>query len=252
MLDLPEVTLIMIETLDHELARLAVKECTTKARFGEVLICTDKPDLFGDINCTPRFYEVPNWPDKISWSRFNWHGVPPLIKTRQTLGIQWDSWIWDTGMWQHDYLEYDYIGAPWWYTDGRNVGNGGFAMRSKKLLQYVYNHKARFPVVNALDDDLFCRKYRADLENVGFVWAPEKLARDFAFECVRPSAESRHFGFHGAFNFGAVLDRESLEERVKLMAASKYIANSYMMKNLKERHPELANADPADHVGVAA
>ena len=117
MLELPAVTLVMLETREHELARLAVKDCVDKVCFGDVLILTDKPEKFDDLNCTPRFAPVPDWPDKIGWSRSWWYDVPPLLETEMTLNIQWDSWIWDVSMWRDEFLEYAYIGACWWYPE---------------------------------------------------------------------------------------------------------------------------------------
>lgn len=237
MLDLPDVTLVMIETLEHELAQLAILDCLNKARFGDVLIFTDLPDRFEGLG---RVIPVPNWPSKIGWSRFSWHGVPPHVRTRQTLYIQWDAWIWDPGMWRDEYLDYDIVGAPWWYKDGKNVGNLGFAIRSKRLIQYLYNNQGKFPVTTDADDDLLCRKYRPQLEDAGFVWAPECVARDFAFECVRPTPDSRHFGFHAAFNFNEVLEPAALMKRASLMFKSPYIKRtSHIWKAFEQKNPDI-------------
>ena len=99
MLKLPDVSLVMLETLDHELARLAVQECLNKAEFGEVLVFTDKPELFEPLSRRPHFVKVPCWPDKIGWSKSSWFDVPPHVRTRQTIFIQWDAWIWDPNCW---------------------------------------------------------------------------------------------------------------------------------------------------------
>jgi hypothetical protein len=223
MLSLPDVTLVMIETREHELARLAIEECLAKVKFGDVLVFSDRVLIDVEDPNLIRFVEVPDWPDKEGWSRFNWHGVGPYIKTSHALTIQWDSWVWDVTKWTDEYLEYDYVGAPWWYKDYKNVGNGGFALRSKRLLRHVYDHRAEYPVETNIDDDLFCRKYRTQLELAGMRWAPERLAKDFSFECTRPSPMSKHFGFHAAFNFDEVLDADALYERAKLMHKSQYI-----------------------------
>lgn len=248
-LKLPDVTLVMVETREHELARLAIEDCLKVAEFGDVLILTDRPLKFlrnTDLSSSPemegqrvRFHIVPDWPEKIGWSRSWWFDVPPLVRTKQTLNIQWDSWIWDASMWRDEFMEYDYIGAPWWYKDGKNVGNGGFCLKSTRLARYIAKNRARFPVINAIDDDLLCRKYRYDLEEAGFTWAPEKVAHDFAFECCRPSKDSRHFGFHAMFNWPVVLDIERLQERMELACSSPYIRDGYMMEMFHRQHPEI-------------
>ena len=56
-----------------------------------------------------------------------------------------------------------------------NVGNGGFSLRSTKLLRYVHKHRAQFPVINDLDDDLFCRKYRPHCKQLGSSGHPKLL-----------------------------------------------------------------------------
>ncbi len=182
---------------------------------------------------------MPDWPDKLGWSRSWWFDVPPLIRTSQTLNIQWDSWISDPSMWRDEFLKYDFIGAPWWYKDGKNVGNGGFCLKSTRLARYIYKHRDKFPCDTAVDDDLLCRTYRPKLEDAGFLWAPESVAHDFAFECCRPSPTSKHFGHHAMFNWPDVLDEERLLERVNIALASPYIRDGYMMKALVQKHPDV-------------
>ena len=252
MIKLPDVTLVCVETREHELARLAVDDCLRKVEFGDVLILTDKPDEFRlHSRVQPRFHVVPDWPEKVGWSRAWWFDVVPHLRTRQTINIQWDSWIWDVSIWRNDFLDWDYIGAPWWYKDGKNVGNGGFSLVSTRLKRYVADRRDRYPCDTPVDDDLLCRKYRPRLEEAGFRWAPEPLAHEFAFECCRPSPTSRHFGFHAMFNWPEVLDRKRLIERLNIAARSPYVSNR-MMKVLFDRYPqlvidlqgELANASP--------
>src|SRR5580765_4526533 len=184
LLHLPDVTLVCIETREHALALKALEDSESKVRFADVVIFTDRPSMF--MRADRRVIAVPDWPEKIGWSRCFWTDVALQVHTSHSLSQQWDSWVVDPGMWRKEFLEYDYCGAPWWHTNGMNVGNGGFSLRSTKLLRYVHKHRDQFPVVNDLDDDLFCRKYRPALQHAGFEWAPEALAYDFAFECVRP------------------------------------------------------------------
>src|SRR5271170_4624211 len=218
----------MIETREHALARLAVRDCVDKAEFGEVLILTDKPYAFAGLNCRPRFHIVPDWPDKLGWARAMWFEVPPLLRTRQTLNIQWDSWIWDAAMWRDEFLSYDYIGAPWWYKDGKNVGNSGFGMVSTRLRRFICDRRGTFPCDTSAEDDLLCRSYRPVLEGIGFSWAPEWVAHDFSFECRRPGPKTRHFGFHALFNWPEVLEGDDLTTRVAMASESKYIRDSHI------------------------
>lgn len=240
MLKLPDVTLVTIETRQHELARIAVRDCLDKVEFGEVLNFTDREHM-ARFQTFGRTIEVPDWPEKEGWSRFTWQGMVQHIRTAFALCIQWDSWVVDPSAWRDEFMDYDYIGAPWWYTDGKNVGNGGFCLRSHRLMHHLRKHRDRFPCTNSLDDDLLCRKYRPQLMSEGLTWAPEWLAREFSFECVKYDCKS--FGFHAMHNWGYVLDRERLIERAKIASQSEYITkNSWMWAKLNERNPWLADA----------
>lgn len=218
-LELPDVTLVSIETRQHELMRLAIEDSVSKTKFGDVLTLTDKPELYEDIS---RVVEVPDWPDKLGWSRCLWQEVTPHLRTSHWLSIQWDSWVFDPTMWRDDYLQYDYVGSPWWYKDFRNVGNGGFSLRSTRLHRYLRKHRDRFPCVTSIDDDLLCRKYRPELEKAGFVWAPQKIARDFSFEMMIPEP-LKTYGFHGMFNWHLVCNEDQLMQRATIANRSDYI-----------------------------
>ncbi len=242
MLQLPNVTLVMIETREHELAELACKSCCDVARFGETLTFSDQMLGWNSDWQPTRFIQVEDWPNKIGWSRFLWNEVGPHVHTSHMLSIQWDSWIINPEVWTDEFLEYDYIGAPWWYKDGLNVGNGGFSLRSTALQRYLRKHRDRYPCINHIDDDQLCRKYRPALMDVGFKWAPEELAFRFAFECVgAPDLRVRPFGFHAMFNWPKVLAPEALEARVRIAARSPYIKGSYMWKALVREYPQAAD-----------
>jgi hypothetical protein len=260
MLELPDVTLVLIETLEHELGRLAINQCLSKVRFGEVLICTDKQESFFPLKAVAdgtqvRFVQVPNWPTKLGWSRFSWFGLPQLMNTSHALTIQWDSWIIDRDAWRDEFLDYDICGAPWDWHPTRKVGNLGFGLRSTKLMKFVRDNRDVFPCNTDVDDDLLCRVYRAKLEECGFLWAPVSVARDFAFECTAPEPDKKYFGFHGAFNFGHVLVHDQLFERARLMFKSPYLGaskrGSYIWKAFVERHPDIVKQVEAQEAGIA-
>src|SRR5262245_13786964 len=236
LLSLPDVTLVMVETRQHALAAMAVEDCTRQAHFGDVLIFTDKPHRFNGYNPV----RVEDWDHKLGWCQFVWAQVPRYVRTSHVLFIQWDSWIMDPVMWSDEFMQFDYIGSPWWYLDGRNVGNSGFSLKSTALIRYVRKHADRYPCSSTLEDDLMCRHYRSALEQDGFVWATEEMATPFAFEVKRPTPDSRHFGFHAMHNWGYVLDEDRLLERARVAARSPYITqNSWMWDRLLERNPQL-------------
>jgi len=235
-----DITLIMVETRQHDLAELAVADCERKAEFGDVLVFTDRASQF--LRADRRVISVQDWDNKLGWCQFVWNEVPKYIRTSHCLFIQWDSWIMDPAKWSDDFLKYDYIGSPWWYKDGKNVGNSGFSLKSTALIRYIRKHADRYPCTSTLEDDLMCRGYRSPLEQDGFIWAPEEVATEFAFEVKRPSPDSQHFGFHAMHNWGFVLNEGELLARARIASQSAYITqNSWMWERLLERNPQLKN-----------
>jgi predicted O-methyltransferase YrrM len=218
-LRLPDVTLVMIDTQCHELARLAMEDSLREVEFGDAIIFSDEPiEVAG-----ARWVKVPKWPNIAECSHFMWYELPDYIQTKWAINIQWDSWIVDASCWTDEFLQYDYVGAPWWYNDNLNVGNG-CALRSSALMRFLQADKERFPLSMSQEDNLIGRVYRTALEQHGFKWPSEQLASRFSLECTRPSHDSRHFMFHDSFNFPYALDGERLAERIRLMRANPAIA----------------------------
>jgi hypothetical protein len=223
-LALPNVTLVTIDTVCHELAALALKECMKNIEFGDVLTFTDK-------YISPTNVKIESFSSKEEAFDFVHYKVPEYIKTDFVLMFQWDSWILNRNLWTDDFLKYDYVGAPWWYKDGYNVGNSGFCLRSKALLDFLVKNREKFPLW-APEDNLLCREYRKLLPQ--FKWAPEKLASQFAFERTRPAIDSQHFGFHGMFNWPFVLSPDELAKRLSIARNNDYIQKSGMLKELDD------------------
>jgi predicted O-methyltransferase YrrM len=242
-LRLPDVTLVMIDTQCHELARLAMEDSLREVEFGDAVIFSDEPiEVAGT-----RWVKVPKWPNIAECSHFMWYELPNHIQTKWAINIQWDSWIVDTGCWTDEFLQYDYVGAPWWYNDNLNVGNG-CALRSSALMRFLQTNKECFPLSMSQEDHLIGRVYRAALEQKGFKWPSEKLASRFSLECTRPSQDSRHFMFHDSFNFPFALEGERLAERIRLMRANPAIARKVAELSRQPMiMPRLATPTPDDN-----
>ena len=212
MLKLADVTLAAVFTVEHALTLRAVHDCLRHAKFGAVRLFTDREIGREHVRAGP-------FADLAEAGRFTTYEVPKHIETSHALFIHWDSWIVDPGMWRPEFLTYDYIGAPWWFSDGNNVGNSGFCLRSKRLLEFLAANEKAFPI-GTPEDLTLCRTYRKRLPQ--FRWAPQTLAHEFAFERTRGTEPS--FGFHGMFNWPHVLSDAEIEERMKL--ATPYVTES--------------------------
>lgn len=132
-----------------------------------------------------------------------YRNLPQLMKTSHALVVDWDSWIIHPDMWTDEFLQYDYIGARWpWCEEGQSVGNAGFCLVSKKMLETV--GAMDIPSDGCMDADI-CRKWRPMLEKEhGIKFAPGILADKFSYERAMPEAPS--FGFHGFYNFWRHID----------------------------------------------
>lgn len=127
--------------------------------------------------------------------------------------VQWDGFILDARLWSNEYLAYDYIGARWKsFDDEANVGNGGFSIRSRRLLQAT----ADADITQTHPEDVhLCRTYRTLLQQrYGISYAPQALADRFSVESVASSAELSDpvltFGFHSLYRMHRVLDPDQV------------------------------------------
>lgn len=181
-LHLPDVTLFGIDSHDKEGILKAAKESNREVAFGSVNIITD--DLF-----TPNGTREQRRED---YSRFCIQNLHKHFHTSHVLIIHADGYIVNPLAWRNEWLQYDYIGAPWWFhKDEYNVGNGGFSLRSHKLCKYL--SEANLEHMHP-EDHHICRTYRAALEEAGFKFAPEEVARQFSVEGEKYAGS---FGFHG-------------------------------------------------------
>ncbi len=84
----------------------------------------------------------------MGYSKFMLQDLYKFVDTKFCLVIQSDGFVINPNLWTNQFLEYDYIGAPWpneisVYNASINkidlaknrVGNGGFSLRSKRLLE---------------------------------------------------------------------------------------------------------------------
>jgi len=219
MLDLSRVTLLFVETRAHEITKRVIDDCLSKATFGDVLLYTDKPELLPVPGA--RVLPCIDFPDKRQAGEFYYGRAMGHVETEFALMLEWDGGIFDATKWKPEFFDYDYIGAPWTVRPGDpyDVGNGGFTLMSQKLGHFVVDNIRQFPVTTDWD---FCRVQRRFLEPRGFKWPNRDLASAFSWELGPRNPD--HFGYHGAFNWHAVLSKDEVVERVKIMLKSEYLS----------------------------
>ncbi|BEV01856.1 DUF5672 family protein [Novosphingobium olei] len=138
-----------------------------------------------------------------SYSRFVVRDLADWIDTSHCMIVQWDGFVLNPAAWDPRFLECDYIGAPWpQFGDGHDVGNGGFSIRSRRLM--LACRDPDFVDAGEAEDVAIARTNRAMLEQRhGITFADRSLASHFSHE--RTGQGQATFGFHGVFNLpGAV------------------------------------------------
>lgn len=192
MINLPTITVCCITTKDYGTSIAALHKTLEQIRPAKTL-------YFSDIQYTDQQIDwIPIKPFKSveDYNHFVFKQMVDYVKTDHILVVQHDGHPINADAWTDEFLQYDYIGAPWTYTDGRNVGNGGFSLRSRKL--HLILQKDEFEYTSP-EDEKICRYYRQTLEKkYGIRFAPEELAHKFSFEMHKPWQPT--FGFHNNFH----------------------------------------------------
>jgi hypothetical protein len=179
-----------------------------RCEFREAVLLTDRPLTVPGV----RVSQIQRRIDSTEgYSEFMVKSLLRAVDAEYVLVTQWDGFVVDAAQWTEQFLKFDYLGARWpHYTDAHTVGNGGFSLRSRKLLQALQD-----PQVRELhpEDFAICRAYRPYLEREHTIeFAPPEIADRFAFEYHISS--TRTFGFHGMIHLPRFVD----EPRVKSLA----------------------------------
>ena len=214
-LPLPTVTLCAASSVNLDATIAALRASLDQVDFAECLLFTDA--ALADIHPSIRVTPVERIASSERYSDFILTELAEHVRTDHCLIVQWDGFVLDARQWEPGFLNFDYIGAPWpQFSDGHDVGNGGFSLRSSRLLEACRD--PRFHRTHP-EDLAIGRDNRLFLEREhGIRFADRETASRFAFERTTPSAPT--FGFHGIFNMIPALgpDRfwelyESLDDR---------------------------------------
>uniref|UniRef100_B1XT88 DUF5672 domain-containing protein n=1 Tax=Polynucleobacter necessarius subsp. necessarius (strain STIR1) TaxID=452638 RepID=B1XT88_POLNS len=204
MLHLNNVTLLCVETREPELAHWAIDKCLSGSKFAKVVLITNL-DRVSNRRADIEYVQAPSIKTTKNYSELLLMGLDQHVQGSHVLVIQWDSFVIYPELWTSSFLTYDYIGAVWPHHPTTAVGNGGFSLRSVKLLQAM---KRPGFVKKHPEDYCICVDNKEFLaQECGIRIAPIGVAEQFA---VERSPWHPAFGFHGFFNFGYVLSDAEL------------------------------------------
>lgn len=193
-LNLSDVTLCAVSSVNVEATIFAMIKSMEGIDFGAKILLTDV-----DINAEQygiRVIPIDRIDSSIKYSEFILQKLVDYIDNRHCLLVQWDGFVTHCTNWNAKFLEYDYVGAPWpQFNDGCDVGNGGFSIRSRRLLEFC--RQSNF-IQSHPEDVCICRVNRTFLEDHGMRFPNAHIASQFSYE--RCGEFGKSFGFHGVFN----------------------------------------------------
>lgn len=194
-LQLKNITLVCIDGVDPNQGLKALRYSMKDIDFAKnVMISHIVPDNIPDDVVFEQIDPLTH----DTYSPFVLGRLSEYIDTEYCLLINDDGFVINPHLWDDKFLEYDYIGAPWKEHGQINrVGNGGFSLRSKKLIDLCKNI---VPFDGEHEDGTICLRYKHFLESHGCNFAPVEVAMNFSLESRIPECEftlDNTFGFHG-------------------------------------------------------
>ncbi|MGA8614319.1 MAG: DUF5672 family protein [Xanthobacteraceae bacterium] len=216
---MPDVTLLAVTSVNVDQTSAVLLHCAERIEFGAVkMLCSALPTI---ADRRVQYIRIPPT-DFFGYSRLMIESLNEYVQTSHCLVVQSDGFILDPGRWQQQFLEYDYIGAPWpeyvaisgpgnrrLRLDKNPVGNGGFSLRSKKLLEVTSRLRfddLSFPLKS--EDLVICHYLYDDMRAAGICFAPAEIAALFSIESpgeLYGQSLDTVFGFHGKHWLGKVL-----------------------------------------------
>lgn len=191
---MPQVTLCAATSVNVAATVRALNASMAQVDFAACKLFTDA-DLVLDhpgITVVP----IQRIASSAAYSDFLLSHMVDHIDTSHCLVSQWDGHVIDAGRWRPEFLDYDYIGASWPQCDGgHDVGNGGFSLRSRRLMEACRDPDFR---PSHPEDLAIGRVNRAWLEGRGMRFAPRALADLFSAE--RAGDPEASFGYHGIWH----------------------------------------------------
>jgi hypothetical protein len=223
------ITLAIVGNINHKLMEFAVDKTVKNLPIDKVKVFSDRK-----INCDTKykFIKLKDGFNKDDYSHFCLKELNDYIKTDHVVIAQYDGFATNKQYWTDEFLKYDYIGAPFFiefpplYQMLKDcdllkkikttwiVGNGGYSLRSKKLLEALADPK--------IDSDFYCYSIKSPIRcedtSIAIVYkkylekehnikiAPLEVALNFSTETI--TNYSSCTGFHGFENIANFLTED--------------------------------------------
>lgn len=190
-----KIGFVIVDTAFHSLSKLAVQHSIEQFEPNEIIVFSDQLSGWPEGS---RVVRIDTIKSKDDYNRLIIEQLPLYVSAEYYIILQYDGFVLNGSLWNDEYLQYDYTGAPWPNYAFHKVGNGGFSLRSRRLIHFVSNY-AFLRQSGEAEDVFIGRTVRPLLETRHQVaFAPEAVALRFSFES--PAYPMNTFGFHGVFN----------------------------------------------------
>jgi hypothetical protein len=211
LINLPQVTLFAIDCVTPLKTARVMLHAARWIRFGEVVMATDT-SRHTNLPCGIRYahrvqshLKVPvcGLQLPLDYELDVLMLTPELVSTPFVLHMEWDSLVANAQAWDNAFFGYDYVGAPWplihepgWpaMREFNRVGNGGFALKSKRFCQAVAKAARQGHPSRNSSDRFQCKVMAGYLKGLGLRYAPAAVAGRFSCENLVYSGQ---FGLHG-------------------------------------------------------
>jgi len=189
-----DVTLVAVDTRHPLLAARALARSQQRTGAARAILFSDTA-IEGDF----AWVRIDRLRSIRDYSLFVLRALNRHIETEFALVLQWDGFVTDAGCWTDAFFACDYIGARWPHIRGpHTVGNGGFSLRSKKLLDLTARHPSWRDRFESEDVVIGIRRRRWLEDRHGIRFASPDLADRFSREYADVPGPT--FGFHGPSN----------------------------------------------------
>ena len=209
-LSLHSVPLLAATSVEIDMSQLALRISLRNIEFGAVKLLSSLPPnkKYSNIEYIP----IPVMNNIADYNRMIIENLHKYFQTSHCLLVQPDSFVVDSDLWKNEFLQFDYIGAPWSEKlqinsnlildmKKNSVGNGGFSLRSRKLVETTSKinfDSLKFPFKN--EDIIICHYLYEQMLNNGISFATPEIAAKFSMENenhLYGQDVSNVFGFHG-------------------------------------------------------
>lgn len=198
-LKLKNVTLIGADGFNVERLIHAANISCKGIEFGAVKILSHLP------SDDPRVIKIRPLLSSKDYSQFVLKEIVNYVDTEYMIIFQHDGFPIRPEAWSEDFLKYDMVGASWKFRLEKRTANGGFSLRSRKMMEAIRDDDAIYLqndniITNYAEDHVLFFIYREYLEEKhGVKIAPEELCDRFSIEAwgVPDNKYKGSFGFHG-------------------------------------------------------